>query len=394
MPGQSRDGRKQWLMGLFLDLYLGLFLDLFLGLFLAGAVASGCGGDGKPAVQLPQGLNQGWNEIAPGGATTCALGAPYAFWVRPGTVNRLVIDFSGGGACWDAFTCGLAAGNDAICTQTVDGMRTRIQTGVPAGIYDHARADNPFKDWYHVIVPYCTCDIHWGDNAASYDSGQGAITVQHRGAVNARAVLDWVYANFSAPVQILVAGCSAGSYGSLGWSAHVADHYQQSAIVQFGDSGAGVITTDFFHQSFPSWKAEGALPHWIESIDPDRVNVLDLTLADLYVGISNYYPTHRFSQYNTSFDENQTFYFAAMGGGTAADWSLRMHASIDDIKARAPRFASFIAPGEQHCILPFNNFYTVNVEGRKLVDWLGDMVAGKPVEHVACQGDACQATTP
>jgi len=362
-------------------------------LWLLASAMGGCGSD-ESGPRLPQGLNEGWNEIAPGGATTCALGAPYAFWVRPGTVNRLVIDFSGGGACWDALTCGLAAGNDAICTQTVDGMRTRVQSGMPTGIYDHSRADNPIKDWYHVIVPYCTCDIHWGDNAATYASGSSTITIQHRGAVNSRAVLDWVYANFAAPEQILVTGCSAGSYGSIGWSAYVADHYRNSRVTQFGDSGAGVITANFFQQSFPSWKAEGALPHWIDAISPDRVDVQALKPADIYVGIANYYPGHRFSQYDTAFDENQTFYFVAMGGSGAADWSQQMRASIADIEARAPGFSSFIAPGTQHCIIPYDNFYTVNVDGRRLVDWVGDLLADKPLESVACSGDACQATTP
>ena len=31
--------------------------------------------------------------------------------------------------------------------------------GVPHGIYDHTRAENPFADWYHVVVPYCTGDL-------------------------------------------------------------------------------------------------------------------------------------------------------------------------------------------------------------------------------------------
>jgi hypothetical protein len=361
---------------------------------LVAAVTVGCGSGGGPSPVLPRTLHAGWNEIAPGGATVCALGAPYAFWVRPGTVNRLVIDFQGGGACWDEVTCGLAAGNDAICTQTVDGTRTRIESGAPAGIYNHARADNPIQDWYHVIVPYCSCDIHWGDNAATYGSGASAVAIQHRGAVNSRAVLDWVYANFGSPEQILVTGCSAGSYGSIGWSAYVAEHYPHSPLVQLGDSGAGVITPNFFQQSFPSWKAEGALPHWIDAISPDKVDVQSLKPADIYVGISNYYAGHRFSQYNTAFDENQTFYFVAMGGSGAAEWSQQMLASIADIKARAPGFASFIAPGQQHCIIPYDNFYTVNVAGRRLVDWIGDLLAGKPVEHVACTGDACMAATP
>lgn len=365
----------------------------FLVFALATAGAS-CGGDRQAPPAVPQGLSPGWNEIDPGGATTCALGGPYAFWVRPGTVNRLVIDFQGGGACWDAVTCGLASVNDAICTQTVDGTRAKFTSGSPTGIYNHDRADNPFKDWYHVIVPYCSCDIHWGDNTATYDLAQGSITVQHRGAVNSRAVLDWVYANFGGPEQIVVTGCSAGSYGSIGWSAHVAEHYKQSPVVQFGDSGAGVITANFFQQSFPSWNAQAAFPTWIPALDPSRVDIQTLSLADLYAGISAYYPRHRFSQYDTDTDENQTFYFTVMGGSDATAWSQMMRASIADIQSRAPNFASFIAPGDQHCIIPFDNFYTVNVNGRRLLDWLTDMLAGKPVERVACQDAGCAGPTP
>jgi hypothetical protein len=372
----------------------GLVLSLFL--VACGEVESGSEpppGPTDPTPTVPEGLQAGWNEIAPGGSTTCALGDPYAFWVRPGTVNRVVIDFIGGGACWNAFTCGANAG-DAICTQTVDSVRSAVAGGVPVGIYDHDNAANPVKDWYHVVVPYCTCDIHWGDNTATYDNQGDMITVQHRGAVNARAVLDWVYQGFSAPEQVLVTGCSAGSYGSIGWSAHIAEHYPETRVLQFGDSGAGVITQDFFEQSFPSWKAEASLPQWIEGLDLTKVSLLDLTLGDLYVSVANHYKDDHFSQYNTAFDENQTFFFVAMGGSGAEEWSQLMHASIEDIKGRAPGFSSFLPSGEQHCILPFDNFYTVNVDGYKLVDWLGAMVNGEPVEHLACAGAACDAPTP
>lgn len=367
---------------------------------LAALALAGCSSaeEAKPPPEteqpptMPTGLTDGWNEIVPGGDTICALGDPYAFWVRPGTVNRVVIDFIGGGACWNAFTCGLNE-SAAICTQRVDDVRAAVTIGKAAGLHDHERDDNPVKDWYHVVVPYCTCDVHWGNNVATYQGQSGEITVQHKGAVNATAVLDWVYANFSAPEQILVTGCSAGSYGSIGWSAHIAQHYPDSRIVQFGDSGAGVITKTFFEDSFPSWNAEAAIPTWIEALDLSKVNLLDLTLADIYAGISNYYPSQRFSQYNSAFDDNQTLYFLAMGGTDAEEWSQLMLASIADIQARAPGFASFIMSGEQHCIIPFDNFYTVNVGGRKLVDWLSEQLQGGQPERVACSGMECRTPT-
>ncbi len=348
---------------------------------------TGSNTDSKPTV--PDGLDPGWNEFAPGGETICSRGTPYAYWVRPGTVNRVIIDFIGGGACWDDTTCGLA---NAIFSPDVTNVRKAVAEGLPSGFYDENNPDNPFKDWYHIVIPYCTGDIHWGNNVITYGEGDNEVTIHHKGAVNTTAVLDWIYDNFSAPEQLLVTGCSAGSYGAAMWSAHIAEHYPQAKVIQFGDSGAGIITSSFFEKSFPSWKAEGVFPTWIEALDPEQHNLLEMALADLYVGVSNHYTEHHFSQYNTAFDENQVFYFQAMGGGDADEWSKQMYASIHEIQDRAPTFSSFIPSGEQHCILPYDNFYTVNIGGVRLVDWLRDMVDGKSVDNLECSD--CKTPTP
>jgi hypothetical protein len=330
-------------------------------------------------------LPAGWNEIKPGGETICSRGGEYAYWAKPGKVNRLIIDFIGGGACWNKVTCSVAG---QIFSPTVDDVRKAVAKNQPHGIYQDANPDNPFAGWHHVIVPYCTGDIHWGNAKVDYGDG---VVINHRGAVNTKAVLAWVYANYSAPEQILVTGCSAGSYGSSMWAAHIADHYPKSRVIQFGDSGAGIITPSFFEQSFPNWNAKPVFPTWIAGLDPNKVDVLKLALVDLYANLAGFYKQHQFSQYNTAFDENQTFYFTAMGG-MKKDWSPQMLASLDAIEKRAPAFAAFVPSGEQHCILGFDNFYTVNAGGVRLVDWLRDMVAGKQVADRKC--DSCSGKTP
>src|SRR5262245_48019208 len=50
-------------------------------------------------------LKAGWNELAPGGETMCAYGDPYRFFVHPGTSDKLMIYFAGGGACWNGIFC-------------------------------------------------------------------------------------------------------------------------------------------------------------------------------------------------------------------------------------------------------------------------------------------------
>jgi hypothetical protein len=345
------------------------------------------GGDSEPTV--PQ-LAAGWNEFIPGGDTICSRGTDYAYWVHPGTVNRVVIDFIGGGACWNELTCSVA---DAIFQPDVEQVRNAIATNAFKGFYDKTNEQNPFKDWYHVVVPYCTGDVHWGDAVRTYGEGQGAVTINHKGAVNSRAVLDWVYDNFSKPEHLLVTGCSAGSYGSAMWAPHIMNHYQGSAVTQFGDSGAGIITQEFFQESFPSWNAEQAFPSFIPELDPAKVDVLQTALPDLYAGVGNYFGEQRVSQYNTSFDKDQTFFYTAMGATDGAEgWSQKMLASIDEIEQRADNFESFIASGEQHCILPHGNFYTVHAGGVLLTDWLKGLVDRATPRSPRCTD--CAAPTP
>lgn len=357
-----------------------------------GSGGENAGGSGGGDSLVPSDLDAGWNEFKPGGETICSRGSEYAYFVRPGTTNKVVIDFIGGGACWDAFTCGIA---DAIFEDSVDSVRDRVENGVPAGFYDHENPENPFADWYHVVIPYCTGDIHWGDSVTTYSEGtEDEVTINHKGAVNSRAVLDWVYENFKAPEQILVTGCSAGSYGAAMWSAHVMDHYPESEVFEFGDSGAGIITEEFFHDSFPSWNAATAFPSFIPELDPAKVDIEGMALPDLYAGIANHFETQWMSQYNTVRDENQYLYYQAMGGGPITEWTAAMTSSIEEIEGRADNFSAFIAPGEQHCILPYANFYTVESNGVKLTDWLKDRISGTAVPSVKCQAAECDGETP
>ena len=336
------------------------------------------GHDAGPSLDLPE-LDRSWTAIAPGGDTTCARGDAFRFFVRGGTVNKLVITFDGGGACWNAATCGFA---DEIFSPTAD--ESLPEPGEGAG--DNTNPENPFRDWYQVFIPYCTGDVHWGDNVKTYPAvdGNPEITIRHKGQTNTRAVLDWVYERFERPESILVTGMSAGSYGSIGWAPHVMEHYPNSHVAQLGDCGAGVITDTFFEDSFPAWNAQAILPDWIDGLD---VPLSELTIEDLYIAAAGYYPDNAFSQYNTHNDVNQRFFYTAMGGKDE-DWSPKMRAKIATIVAAAPNFRSFIAGGDKHVVLPYSEFYTYQVDGVRIRDWVADLAAGKPVDNLAC--DDCE----
>lgn len=338
----------------------------------AAGDAGDAGDDAGDAGPLVPELDSSWTKIAPGGDTICARGDDFHFFVRGGSVNKLVILFDGGGACWDAATCGVA---DAIFSPTADEELPEPGDGIG----DITDGENPFRDWYQVFIPYCTGDIHWGDADTTYqpEGDVPEITIHHRGQVNTRAVLDWVYERFAAPETIFVTGVSAGAYGSIGWAPYVIEHYPGSHVVQLGDSGAGVITDTFFQDSFPSWNADSLIPDWID------IPLDQLKLEDLYIEVANHYPEHFFGQYNTHNDENQRFYYVAMGGDDA-DWSPKMHAKIDAIIDGAPTFRSYIAGGVKHVILPYPELYTYESDGVRLRDWVADIANGEAVENVQC----------
>lgn len=46
---------------------------------------------------------------------------------------------------------------------------------------------------------------------------------------------------------------------------------------------------------------------------------------------------------------------------------------------------TYTAGGSQHCILPFDRFYTEKIAGLAFHHWVADMAAGRDVPGVACE---------
>ncbi len=323
----------------------------------------------------PPDLPGGWTKIEPGGDTICSQGTPYAYFFHPGTVNRLVVYFEGGGACWNDVTCSEPG---TYFDDTVD--ESDNPENWPKGMADLDNPDNPFKDWSFVFVPYCTGDIHWGDSAQTYTWAGTDHTIHHKGFVNVTAVLDWMESNLEVPEKIFVSGCSAGSYGSVMGAAYIRERYPDVPLYQLGDSGAGVITDDFLQGGFSNWGAEANTPDWIPAL---QVPVTELSMAKLYTALANFYPDDRWSQYNTAHDGVQAFFYAAMGG-TADDWSELMLSGMQEIQDGAASFHSYIAPGGIHCITGDDIFYTREVNGVRFRDWVDAMVNDEAWGDVMC----------
>lgn len=350
---------------------------LLVAIVILGCESAPVFDDGLPG-PAPRGT---WIAVEPGGDTVCSRGTEYRFFARGGDPSRVIIDFQGGGACWNDSTCSVAGAlfNDAV--GELGDFTSLLDNGVIGGILSDS-ADNPFRDYTIVHIPYCTGDIHWGDSRVEYSS----TAIEHRGFVNASAALAWVYSRYPNAQRILVSGCSAGAYGAALHSAYVADHYDDARIAVLADSGAGVITSTFLQDSLPNWNAEPAMPSFIEGLQRP---LAELSLPDLYVEIGKHFPAMRMAQTSTQFDADQTFFYVAMGGA-AGDWSPQFRASLAAIESESPNFRAYVPPGSVHCATIYPYFFQREVNGVRLADWTRQLAEDDtPPSTVACEGASC-----
>lgn len=83
------------------------------------------------------------------------------------------------------------------------------------GMMDTDNPANPFHGWNVVYLPYSTGDFHIGNRTVEYKKDDGSpFTMRYNGSNNVRSSLDWIYANVDKPGKLLIAGESAGGFGS------------------------------------------------------------------------------------------------------------------------------------------------------------------------------------
>jgi hypothetical protein len=328
------------------------------------------------ALLLPEPASAQWTTIEPGGATVCSDGSPYRFFVHAGDPGKLLVEFEGGGGCWSGATCS----QDIYNRRVLSDPEAARAAGQLQGIYDRSRLDNPLRDFTHVYVPYCTGDLHWGSSATVYEGPAGPLTIQHAGGRNAAAAVAWSVENVPAPAELVVAGCSAGGYGATLWSAHLARAYPAARLAHLSDSAAGVVPEGFFRTLLSAWGAAEYWPSFVPGLALDRVDPASLSAPSLYASIAAENPRGTFSQFNTTSDTVQTFFFALASGALSptigSEWTARMGANVDAIASAVPNFRSFTAPGTDHCIINKAAFYSTSVGGRRFADWARDLVSG------------------
>lgn len=163
-----------------------------------------------------------WKEVALPG-TVCGDGSQYRFYFYDSGSPNLVFFFEGGGACWDYDSCSGRAGllgaahPNGIPANYITTFQPKyvspVVNGVDPGIPFRSRTNLVTKGWSAVYMPYCTGDVHVGNNVKTYADPTGQqppLTWHHAGYTNTLAAVDYVKKQKPSLQKLLVTGFSAG----------------------------------------------------------------------------------------------------------------------------------------------------------------------------------------
>lgn len=320
-------------------------------------------------------------SLTPACAACPGCNEKFTFFVKGGTVNKVVVYFQGGGACWESMNClYLHTYYEEVppidMFDDTEGM----------GIFDTDNPENPFKDWYFVYIPYCTGDVHWGANDMEYEDYLDLIpfvdswTIQHRGFVNFKVVLQWMEDNFTRPRKIFVTGSSAGAYGAILGFPHLKEAFPRSRVYILGDAGNGVTSDSFQTQYIYNWNIQ--LPDWIPGFQGGYSP--EMTIDYVYKTIAAYYPLSKLAQFTTGWDWNQAFFYNVMVNihnplkwddyeEVWCEWHDQM-IEYAYTTAEATNYRYYIAAGDYHTIMMSPEFYTEDSAGVPFTRWVKAMV--------------------
>ena len=308
-----------------------------------------------------------WTFVPVGGAK-CRDGSDTGFGVRlQEGATDLMVYLQGGGACFNASTC-------QTNPSSYGAAEFATQANLNDGILSTAES-NPVGDWNAVFVPYCTGDIHGGSApGVTLPGGEALGEQQFVGHLNIEAYLDLMEPYFGDPNKVLLAGSSAGGFGSLVNFPAVDESFSDSQTYLLDDSGP-----IFFDDTVLSPQLGGGLSlfYGFAQTIPEAPSVLQPDgLQNIYSYLATTYPESRFAL--TSYLQDPTIrFFFGFGQPDQTITADEYAAGLRDVRDRLPsEWGTYFANGEVHTFLLDSDRYNGTSGGVALNTYVGALVNG------------------
>jgi hypothetical protein len=313
----------------------------------------------------------------PGGDCKCADASEFAFWERRADPTKIVFYLEGGGACFDATTCAFTGNGES---DFYDWSLSNETPGLGGGIFDFARADNPFADYSFVWVTLCTGDSYLGDVTREYSP---ELTVEHKGFVDGTAALRYLAENYPDAAQVVVLGKTAGSVAAPVYGGLVADLLPDAQVTVFGAQSGGFPDDPDFNAEILGelWGAYDNMPDWEVNVG---LTARDWGPTQFWIQAGRHDPDIVMARFDYAFDQNAAAAVERLSGPDGSNLLAVIDANEAAIEDAGVVQHSYTAPGNDHGILEFDTFYELEVNGVTLVDWVEALIAGEPLDDVHC----------
>jgi hypothetical protein len=295
----------------------------------------------------------GWHIYEfPLSETGCVFGEEFFVLVRSGSdPMKTVFWMNGGGACWP---------DQEACANHFNLDRWNPESKL-ASQDEH----NPVKDWNFIFVPSCDGSFFMGDHQADY-SKDGKTDHIHWGLRNTSAGAALVKSLFPETQKILIAGCSAGGYGTLIAAPLLRLQFPNASIYVFNESGPGL----FDPAQAKTW--QDVRDAWgLEAVPPVECPRCRDQLIYLYSWMLEHDPNFRvglFSSYQDSVIGN---IYLGMSSSAFKDLLL---STTNEIHATYPEtFKRYFIQGSAHCVTDYNR----QLEGVSIFDWIAALIQEK-----------------
>jgi hypothetical protein len=181
----------------------------------------------------------------------------------------------------------------------------------------------------------------------------------------------------------VVMGESAGAVAAPLYAGLVADRLPDARITALANGAGGTpdLPAEVSGAMVSAWGLAGVPPAWPATAGGTSEGLS--LVPRLFVESARHDPGIVFARVDYAYDERQEL-GASLFGVPPEDLLARIDANEARIESAGVDLFSYVAAGDGHGVLSDATFYSVTVDGRPLVDWVGRLVAGEPVDDVRC----------
>jgi hypothetical protein len=305
--------------------------------------------------------------------------------------NNLMIFLEGGGQCFSEATC---AGNPSSFGATNAAGFAANEGAAPGTIFDRTLASNAVKDWNFVFVPYCTGDLHGGNNLNGSPIDEPGTIEKYVGYVDMQLALARLAATFPTPANVLLTGTSAGGAGVPITYLQTRAAFPAAAFFAIDDSGPPMSNTYLAPCLQMEWATLWRFDRTILPVCGAYCGDAAGQAIGLMKAILSQEPPSPFGVLDSTDDKTITHLYGYGANDcatlTSADptplTAQQFTAGLMDERAELasfPNFGSYVFTSTQHTSLGSpsysNNNDDITVDGQPftLTTWVADILAGK-----------------